>query len=160
PTESQDEFDQLAAELNDEYTPATPTEHALLDQLTAASWKLRRVRTAEAAFYQKMGSQLDPLASFDDPTLERLARHEARFERSFHRALKELQRIQRERRKLQAALEKEQNKPIRTELSRALDEALARSRANRRSRGSYIPTRSLFGSDDDDENDDSSGSID
>src|SRR5262249_30203948 len=113
-------------------------------------WKLRRVRNAEAAFYQKMGSEIDPLTSFTDPTLERLARHQSRIERSFYRALHELQRIQRERRKLQAALEKQQNKPILSELSRALDEALASQRRSRAKRNPYMP---LYTFDHDNEDD-------
>ena len=144
PTESQAEFDELANELREEYQPDTPSESLLVDQLIAASWKLRRVRAAEAHFYQTIDSATDPL--IDDPKLERLARHEARIERSFYRALHELQRIQRERRKAEPALKKEQNEPKHSGLSIDLFEVLGRKRPKSRSFQSDAP-------DDDDSSD-------
>src|SRR6267378_5095398 len=53
PTESQEEFDEHAAELRDEHDPSTPTEHLLVDQLITASWRLRRARIVETTYYQQ-----------------------------------------------------------------------------------------------------------
>jgi len=121
PTESPEEYDEHAAQLRDEHDPSTPTEHLLVDQLITASWRLRRARIIETTYYQQRATELARYP--DDPphmittifrlcseTLDSLARREARIERSFYRALHELQRLKKERQK--EPNKKVQNKPI------------------------------------------------
>ena len=76
------EFDDMLAGYQFEINPRGAIQQTLFDELVAAAWNLRRVRILE--------SQLDLL----DPQFDRLARHQARFERTFHRALKELKALQ------------------------------------------------------------------
>jgi len=105
-TESQAEFEEHAAELREEHQPSTPTAHILVDQLIRASWKLRRARIAEAYYYKQLGAGFRDgpdgpwlnITNLSDEHLEGLAREEGRAERSFYRALRELQRIRKERR--------------------------------------------------------------
>ena len=121
PTESQDDFDEHAAQLRDEHDPSTPTEHLLVDQLITASWRLRRARIIETTYYQQRATEVarypdDPphvittIFRLCDKQLDSLARQEARIERSFYRALHELQKLKKERQK--ESSEKVQNKPI------------------------------------------------
>ena len=67
-------------------SPTARIQQTLFDELVAAAWNLRRVRILQA--------EIDLL----DPLSDRLARHHARFERTFHRALKELRALQTEAR--------------------------------------------------------------
>ncbi|HXG31936.1 MAG TPA: hypothetical protein VNJ11_01115, partial [Bryobacteraceae bacterium] len=78
-----------------EVQPATTLEQLVFDQLLAAAWNLRRLRRLEAELFD--GTR-DPLT---DPALEArlhtLARYQARAERSFYRALKELRTLETQR---------------------------------------------------------------
>jgi hypothetical protein len=91
----EDEFHALQASLQAEVQPATTLEHLLFDQLLHAAWNLRRIRRLEAELFDGVR---DPLT---DPALEArlhtLARYQARAERSFYRALKELRTLQTQR---------------------------------------------------------------
>ena len=87
----EEEFAALEASLRAEVQPATTLEHLLFDQLLHAAWNLRRIRRLEA---ELCDGARDPLT---DPALEArlntLARYQARAERSFYRALKELRAL-------------------------------------------------------------------
>jgi hypothetical protein len=95
--EEQPEFDALQADHFRELKPDNVIEQTLFEQVVAASWNLRRIRRIEAA----LQDGLDPLAAIKDETLQkqldRLARHQTRLERSYHRAVKELKALQTER---------------------------------------------------------------
>jgi hypothetical protein len=89
------EFEALQGSLEADLQPQGALERDLFEQLVHASWSLRRVRRLEAKLSPDCG---DPL--LDDeaaPTLARLARHHARFERSYYRALRELRTLQTDR---------------------------------------------------------------
>src|SRR5271168_1097672 len=81
--EEREDFEQILAHYQNQIDPHGPIQRTLFDEL-AAAWNLRRVRILQA--------QIDML----DPQFDRLARHHSRFERTFHRALKELKALQTE----------------------------------------------------------------
>ncbi len=82
--QEQSEFNVLQAQYQREINPQGPLQQTLFEELVAAAWNLRRVHLLEA--------EIDML----DPRFDRLARHHARFEKTFHRALKELRTLQTE----------------------------------------------------------------
>jgi len=84
--EEREEFEELLAHYQNDIQPQGAIQLTLFDELVAAAWNLRRVRALQ--------SQTDML----DPLSDRLARHHTRFERTFHRALKELKALQTEAR--------------------------------------------------------------
>ncbi len=90
--DERDQFETLLAELHHEVQPQGAIENELFEQLLHAAWNLRRVRRLEAELFS---GSADPLT--DDALeakLTRYARYAARFERTFHRALRELKHIQ------------------------------------------------------------------
>jgi hypothetical protein len=110
--ESEADFTAMLDSFEAEHDPTTPTEEALVVQLTLANWRLRRLYHQEAGFYT---SKLKTLASiqkdlnlddagrmghaagWSESTLGLFNRQEGRLERTFYRALHELQRLRRER---------------------------------------------------------------
>jgi hypothetical protein len=110
--ESQADFTNLLNSLEAEHDPVSPTEEALVVQLAMATWRLRRLYHAEAGFYtfktrDTVGSKksrnlndadhLGLVADWGSKTLDMFNRQEGRLERSFYRALHELQRLRKER---------------------------------------------------------------
>jgi hypothetical protein len=110
--ESEADFKALFDSLEAEHDPSTPTEEALVVQLAMATWRLRRLYHQEGGFYSfKMKDTADSrksrhlndsesmglVASWRNNTLNMFNRQEARLERSFYRALHELQRLRKER---------------------------------------------------------------
>ena len=110
--ESEADFTALLNSLEAEHYPASPTEEALVVQLAMATWRLRRLYHQEAGFYtcqlqSLMGMQKDlnlddagrmgHAAAWSESTLNMFNRQEGRLERSFYRALHELQRLRKER---------------------------------------------------------------
>ena len=77
-----EEFDGLCAKYQQQINPQGALEQTLFDELLTAVWNLRCVRILEAEI------------GMLDPRYDRLARHHARFERTFHRALNQLRTIQ------------------------------------------------------------------
>jgi hypothetical protein len=107
------DFEQFRAAFEEECQPIGPIEQVLVEDLVAARWRLNRIRKMEPGFFAlrrevlKDGitefSALDPQAQLalivlddarDTDTYGKMSRYEARFERSFYKALKELQRLQ------------------------------------------------------------------
>jgi len=118
PGEQQSDFDTLLDSLETEHAPATPTEAMLVRQMAMAAWRLRRLHQVEAAVYtvrlmdldedmqDDYSPKLEPIERLayvviDDArrrsVLDNLSRCEARLERSFYKALHELQRLQSQR---------------------------------------------------------------
>ena len=112
--ESQADFESLLASFEAEHDPATPTEVALVSQLTMAAWRLRRGFHAEASYLTKRILDTRDSANRDytnldasdhiaiamdrsAQTLNNFSRYESRLERSFYRALNELQRLRKQR---------------------------------------------------------------
>jgi hypothetical protein len=108
------DFEQFRFAFEQEYNPVSPTEEVLVEDIVTARWRLNRIRKMEPGFFslrlevmneriQDDFSALDPQAHLafivrDDAqssdTLGKMSRYEARFERTFYKALKELQRLQ------------------------------------------------------------------
>ena len=110
--ESESDFNALIESYEAEHAPATPTEEALVQQLAMATWRLRRLYHAEAAFcaYEmKSLAELNSPKQLGDRTLTGMAvnanqdtastfrRQEAALERTFYRAFHELQRLRAQR---------------------------------------------------------------
>jgi hypothetical protein len=112
PGEGEEDFGALLASLAAEHDPGTPTEQALVNQLAMATWRLRRLYHQEAGFYVyklkfleglRDGEKLDNalglglVANCSQDTLSMFNRQEARLERTFYKALHELERIRTQR---------------------------------------------------------------
>ena len=113
-TEDKLEFDQFQAAFVEECQPVGPIEQVLVEDIVVNRWRMTRVRKMEPGFFalrmqvlerriREDFSTLDAQAHLalvfrddaqDADTLGKMSRYEARFERSFHKALKELQRLQ------------------------------------------------------------------
>jgi hypothetical protein len=108
PNENPEEFQELLDAFLAEYQPAGPTETLLVEQMAMASWRLRRMRALETGLFSIRMSQLsrDEKSPDLDPrsrafaydasgsrSIESLSRYETRIERSFYRALHELDRL-------------------------------------------------------------------
>ena len=93
--EDREEFDEFLRQLQSDIRPKGALQQILFDQLVASAWNLRRIRCMEAELTASAESYLDIL---DNPELaaklDRLARHQTRIERSFHRSLRELKSLQ------------------------------------------------------------------
>ena len=93
----------LAAEYYDRYRPATPDVRALVDALVAAEWLQRRFRALEAQLWlyniqglhhPAQGLQVAQVYDRDSETFGRLPRRIAAAERTYHRTLAALQKIE------------------------------------------------------------------
>jgi hypothetical protein len=89
-----EEFEELLAHYQAAIEPQGAVQQTLFNQLVAAAWNLHRIRRLEAelcagAAYRDLLANHDLLNELD-----RLARHNTRIERTFHRCLKELQALQ------------------------------------------------------------------
>ncbi len=108
PNENPEEFRELRDAFFDEYHPAGPTETLLVEQMAISAWRLRRLRALETGLFNVRISDLrdddhdpplDPRArafvydTSGSRSIETLSRYETRIERSFYRALHELQRL-------------------------------------------------------------------
>jgi hypothetical protein len=110
--ESQADFTGMLDSFEAEHAPTTPTEEALVVQLALANWRLRRLYHQEAGFYTYQiksladigkdlklddAGQMARAAGWGEKTLGLFNRQEGRLERTFYRALHELQRLRKER---------------------------------------------------------------
>jgi hypothetical protein len=110
--ESESDFKALFESLEAEHEPTTPTEETLVAQLAMATWRLRRLYNTEAGFYNvglieltkyestrnlDFSTRLGKVADCNNNTLALIGRQEARLERTYYRALNELQRLRKER---------------------------------------------------------------
>ena len=93
PRENPEQFHQLCEDLEAEWQPQTRTERLNVEQIAVSQWKLRRMEIGEISLLlRKFG------ANNQIPLLDRLWQAEARMERSFTRAQRELERLQKSRR--------------------------------------------------------------
>ena len=105
PGEDPAELEALTAEYDHQFQPAAALERFLVDALVAADWQLRRLRRVEAELWahqislkQKFGSLNEeaPLGNVFDygrDAFTRLQRRIDSTERSYYRALTQLQRL-------------------------------------------------------------------
>ena len=96
--EEQADYDAMLEAYLLELDPDGPIEQTLFSEIVGTAWQLGRVQRMEAeacAGKRSYGDILD-----DDvlqKKLDRLARHHTRIERTFHRCLKQLKALQKER---------------------------------------------------------------
>jgi hypothetical protein len=105
--ESEAGFTTLLESYEAEHEPSTPTEEALVQQLAMATWRLRRLYHAEGGFYvdnmHGLSDKLDDsvrlaiVTQRNAGTMATFNRQETRLERTFYKALHELQRLKKER---------------------------------------------------------------
>ena len=107
PGENAADLEELTADYYDQFPPSSATERFLVDTLIASEWRLRRLRTAEAQLWQHelkdasdsiRGLQQEcPLGHVFDRSTDNFTRmhnYLQSAERSYFRALKELNRLQ------------------------------------------------------------------
>ena len=87
-----EEFEQFQSALIEELKPEGPLETTVVRQLLHAAWNLQRIRRMESELWQIEPNLL--LSDDSSKAFERLARYQARTERSYYRALKELKDLQ------------------------------------------------------------------
>ena len=92
PGENADDFHQLCDDLEAEWRPQSRTEHFYLEQMAISQWKLTRIERAE-----KRIALEDCATQIQVPLLDRLWQAQCRLERSYARAQRELQRLQKSR---------------------------------------------------------------
>ena len=123
PEESQEKFDALCADLAARYLPEGIDEEHLVEQMAVNWWRAARTgRMVDRTFADARRSETghkNPHPSLDDiltcaATYQRfreglrdLSMIELRYERSYERARKDLERLQKERRKQEQLLEPE-----------------------------------------------------
>ena len=87
------EFDHLRSTLRDEHQPANTTEEILVDELAQHFWRMRRFRELEARAWTP--ENLD--SWMENGMLALINRSMASAERSFHKSLAALAKLQRSR---------------------------------------------------------------
>ncbi len=134
PHESQEAYDKLEASLINRFKPADDLESELVQEMTAARWRLRRIEAMESALFKKAIRQLEEAGTPDaldiayaevpeSKSYRMLVRHAAQLRRAFEKAWKELQLIQEDRR-----MDEEgelQNEPDSKYLERRLEAVMA-----------------------------------
>jgi hypothetical protein len=93
PGEKAEDFHQLCAGLEAEWQPQSCTEQLLVEQMAVAQWKLARVDACETALFDRFEG------TRQIGHLERISQMAVRHERSFFRALRELERLREDRRR-------------------------------------------------------------
>jgi hypothetical protein len=90
--EDQAEFDELLEGYALQYSPANPEQRFLIQQLAESEWRLRRARGLETTFFNQHSDEeiLNNREVAD--SLARLTRYETAIERSYYKALREVQK--------------------------------------------------------------------
>jgi hypothetical protein len=104
PGEDAAAYEEMRQGMQDSYCPANEPERALVDQIAANYWRLQRAQRVETAFLAKLaeGSE-DPslaiaAAFLERPKdLDRIQRYVTAASNAFYKAMKELEKMQRER---------------------------------------------------------------
>jgi hypothetical protein len=100
PGEDPAELEQLASDYHLQFQPSTPVERFLVDTLADSEWQLRRYRKVEARLWEQSvkaeNSDLGQAFGQGLQAFTRLHRRIEALERSYFRALQQLQRLQAE----------------------------------------------------------------
>jgi len=95
PFEEREEFEALHAGYDNDIHPQGALQQTLFEELVASAWNLRRIRRMETELCSTATSYSELLDDAEIQTkLDRLGRHKARIERTFHRSLRELKALQ------------------------------------------------------------------
>jgi hypothetical protein len=108
PGEDPAEFDALAAELQKTWRPFDSVERQFVDQLTTDSWRLNRLRNAEAKLWDTGIDALERQAAI----LDRVGRMIDRLQRSIRQITRDLDRLQALRSKAEATAAKAALPPV------------------------------------------------
>jgi hypothetical protein len=93
PGENREEFNHLCDDLEVEWHPQSRTEQFYVEQMAVSQWKLTRMEVGEVRILKDVESAKDQI-----PLLDRFWQAECRLERSYARAQRELERLQKSRR--------------------------------------------------------------
>ena len=108
--ESPEKFEAFAQALRDTWNPADLVESAFVDRLIHNSWRLDRLRIAEAQIWDRAvaagGTDFGEAFERTEKLLGRLQRQLASIERSLSQATRDLERLQAARAKAEAQLPK------------------------------------------------------
>jgi hypothetical protein len=94
PSENAEEFHQLCDDLEAEWQPQSRTEQFYVEQMAVSQWKLNRMEVGEFNVFTA-----DTGAQTQLPMLDRLWQAQYRLERSYARAQRDLERLQKSRRR-------------------------------------------------------------
>jgi hypothetical protein len=84
-----EEFQELRAKLEEEWGPATETEHLLLDQMALGQWRMDRALSLELSAFNN--------EQLDEKLLTLALRYRTTAERAFYKSLSELQQLRKAR---------------------------------------------------------------
>jgi hypothetical protein len=88
PGENPGDFHQLCADLESDWQPHNRTEQLLVEQMAVAQWKLARLEVGERSVFAQEMPAAQQLALLDRFSVQR-----GRLERSFSKAVRELQNL-------------------------------------------------------------------
>src|SRR3954452_7032824 len=121
PGENADDFDELHQGLEQSWNPANPQESLLVEQIAQNAWRLMRARRLEAATFEYLMPNLEPVPINTGGTklrairdheqamarafvqnakvFDNLRRYTPPIERAYHNAIAELTKLQKQRKK-------------------------------------------------------------
>ena len=137
--EDEGQFEALLAGLNDSHQPANAAESILVGQIGEHYWRLMRARRIETGFWEKKiatnnrvtaipgnehhipdspEQQLANIFGWNEENMfDRLMRYEASIERSYYRAIKQLEHLQLTRKKAEKPIGFVSQKPVASVIS-------------------------------------------
>ena len=92
--ESEADLVDFGKRLRAQLAPVGELELLLVDRIVSTAWRLRRLVCVETVFFNKEHTALDHAFSYGRERMSTLSRYEVTLERSFYKALHELQRLQ------------------------------------------------------------------
>jgi hypothetical protein len=92
------EFAALRNGYLEHFQPATAIERFLVDDITAAEWRIMRVESAQKTWIEKQAAETGGMPdTFMDADMARFHKYETSYRRAFESAWRKLEKIQRER---------------------------------------------------------------
>ena len=90
-------YEALRQDLIASYQPANAAESTLVDEIAQCFWRLQRARALEAEQFNLCCGGADPIIGFNsgNADFDRLRRYMTSIERAYHRAIEQLQKLQR-----------------------------------------------------------------
>ena len=93
PDEKPDDFHQLCADLEAEFQPQTRAEQILVEEMAVSHWKLVRLEIGEKSIFTQKIAAKEQIG-----LIVQLSMYEARLKRSFTKAMRDLEHLQKNRR--------------------------------------------------------------
>jgi len=158
PGEDAAELEALTEDYRRQWAPESPVEVFLADEMVAADWKLRRLRRIEAQLWQRELTGPDAASDLAEaysrsPALAQVQRRIEATERSYYRALKQIERLRQrglDAETQKAKLEQARKKGEQDLLCSAfkLAASIPQSRRNQRGRPQRLHRARTAGADD------------